>query len=44
MESIMSKWQELVQKTDLKSSMWHTLGYIVDGDNKVKDVISSIVT
>jgi hypothetical protein len=44
MESITSKRQELVQQTDLKSSMWQTLGCIVDGDNKVKDVIGSIVS
>lgn len=39
----MSKRQELVQKTDLKSLMWQTLGYIADGDNKVKHVIGCIV-
>jgi len=32
--------QELVQKTD-KSSMWQTLGYIVDDDNKVKNIMGS---
>jgi len=43
MESITSKRQELVQKTDLKSLMWQTLGYTADGDNKVKHVIGCIV-
>jgi len=41
MESITPKRQELVLKTDLKSSMWQTLDYIVEGDNKVKHVFAS---
>ena len=36
---MLSKRKELVQKTNLKSSMWQTIGYIFYGDNKVKDVV-----